>query len=279
MWNRNLDLKDPLLKMFYDTYHLNLLSVPREKASIGDLYIDDGRRVSTPGNIAYFLEGTEKFEMPRASTEHMSDVTGISSNNISIDVGLSFLEGFLGVLGAGAIFSKLRGAYQSSSVKHIKFRFTQATRDSIDIFMLGNTLYDQKVNEKNAAYNKNDRYYLATAVARSPSVSIIAEGDDSKSIGAEVETNQIADVTADIKMKKTSEHEITVAGGRNIAFGIELHELVYNAKKQTINIRPITEGGMKIRKVQDIGILEHSNRKVIPSFIGSRDDSPFVYAK
>lgn len=271
-------MNDPLLKAFYETYHLNLLSIPREKASIGDLYIDNGRRISSPGNITNFLEGSDKFEMPPVSTEHMSDVTGIASNSVSLDVGLSFLEGFLGLLGAGAILSKVRGVYRSSSVKHLKFRFTEATRDFIDIFMLGNSLYDQRVNENNAMYSKNDRYYLATAVARAPSVSIIAEDDESKSIDAQVELTQIANGTTEIKVKKTDEHEITVAGKNYLAFGIELHELVYNSKKKTINIRPIIEGGMKIRKAQNIGILERNNRKVIPSFIANRDDSPFVNA-
>jgi hypothetical protein len=276
MWKRHLDLNDPLLKAFYNTYHLNLLSLPREKASIGDIYIDDGRRISSPGNITYFLKGNERFELPPTSTEYLSEVTGIVSNNVAVGVGFSFLEGFFGMLGAGDILSKLRIAYRSSNIQNIRFRFTQATRDYIDIFLLGNALYDQRVNENNAAYNKDDSYYLTTAVARAPSINIVAEGNNSKSINTGIKAMQITDATTDVKVEKINEGEITVAGKRSLAFGVELHELAYDPKKQTINIRPIVEGGMKIRNDRGFGILERNNRKVIPSFIRDRKDTPFL---
>lgn len=49
-WKRNSG--DPLLRMFLDKYHLNWLSVPREKAEVGDLYVYDSKRASAPGKIS-----------------------------------------------------------------------------------------------------------------------------------------------------------------------------------------------------------------------------------
>ena len=55
---------DPLLKYIMDKYQLNLLSVPRENASLGDVYVREGdsKRLSFPSHISSFLE--PHFEMP-----------------------------------------------------------------------------------------------------------------------------------------------------------------------------------------------------------------------
>ena len=98
-WNRNSS--DPLLNTLLKKYHLNLLSVPRENAVVGDLYMQDNNSnaVSTPGNIINFL--TPKFEIPAIKqNEQMADVKGQVSKDISGQAGFDFLEGFLEKLGA-----------------------------------------------------------------------------------------------------------------------------------------------------------------------------------
>ena len=52
-----------------DKYHLNLLSVPREKAEVGDLYVYDGKRASAPGKISSFLN--ETIEMPEVQKDQI----------------------------------------------------------------------------------------------------------------------------------------------------------------------------------------------------------------
>jgi hypothetical protein len=66
---------DPLLKSFFETYGLNLLTIPREKASIGDVYIRVGndRRLSMPTSITNLLIPT--FKIPMVPSEKMADVS------------------------------------------------------------------------------------------------------------------------------------------------------------------------------------------------------------
>jgi len=40
------DIDDPLMRLFLEKYRLNLLSVPRENASVGDVYIIDEKIIS-----------------------------------------------------------------------------------------------------------------------------------------------------------------------------------------------------------------------------------------
>ena len=54
--------KDPLLNTFLQRYQLNLLSVPRAGADVGELYVHDGKRVGSPGQLASFL--AQPFVMP-----------------------------------------------------------------------------------------------------------------------------------------------------------------------------------------------------------------------
>ena len=99
-WNRFTKNEDPLLKVLLDRYRLNLLSIPREKASVGDLYVQEGNSqyVSTPGSITNFLE--PPFEIPSITTaETMAGVSGTTSRDASGKVGIDFLEGFLNALG------------------------------------------------------------------------------------------------------------------------------------------------------------------------------------
>jgi hypothetical protein len=168
--------EDPLIRTFIDKYNLHLLSVPRANAAIGDLYRYDGRQVSSPGKISYFLEPV--FEISNITAEErMADISGIISREIDINFGIEFLEGFLTAMGAGGIINKVRSGYESKNTRALKFRFADITRDSTDPFWLGEEISDYTIKKESAMYGESYRYFLVTSVVRSPSISIIAEDE------------------------------------------------------------------------------------------------------
>ena len=119
-WNRFTKNEDPLLKVLLERYRLNLLSIPREKASVGDLYVQEGNSqyVSTPGSITNFLEPS--FEVPSITTgEIMAGVSGTTSRDASGKVGVDFLEGFVNALGPAGIGTKVCGSYESGTKNKI----------------------------------------------------------------------------------------------------------------------------------------------------------------
>src|SRR5262245_8099749 len=103
---------DPLVRAFLDNYNLHLLAVPRENVAVGDLYVDDGTRVSAPGSIRYFLDPPLEVQ-PISAREIMADITGKVSLDVSLKVGLGILGGFLNVLGAGEILNKIHMSYKA----------------------------------------------------------------------------------------------------------------------------------------------------------------------
>jgi hypothetical protein len=92
---------DPLIRLFLDRYGLHLLQVPRESAAVGDFYVDDGRRVSPPGNVRYLLDPSPELPAPREG-ERMADIEGVTSKGYSLEAGLGLLEGFLLAFGPSA---------------------------------------------------------------------------------------------------------------------------------------------------------------------------------
>lgn len=95
---------DPLLKYIMDQYQLNLLSLPRENASLGDVYIREGdsKRLSFPSHISSFLEPHFVMPSPAIDETFGNNISGITSNEVDASIGLEFLEGFLNVLSIGS---------------------------------------------------------------------------------------------------------------------------------------------------------------------------------
>jgi len=227
-WNHFTKNEDPLLKVLLERYRLNLLSIPREKASVGDLYVQEGNSqyVSTPGSITNFLE--PPFEVPSITTgETMAGVSGTTSRDASGKVGVDFLEGFLNALGPAGIGTKVRGSYESSSKNKITFTFENPTRDYADPGLVGRKLVDHTLMKRHALIAEGRRYYLVTAVARSAGISITTEGDNKQVMDIDAQVMKLANVSGDVSIQKNQTGSITFKGQKNLAFGVELYELEY----------------------------------------------------
>jgi len=264
MCNRNT--QDPLLRIFLDKYNLNLLSIPREKATVGDLYVHDGKRVSTPGSVTYFLDPPMKMPTINAG-ESMADVTGKITNRISIDVGFGLLEGFLSVMGAASFVTRIRASYEAKKAKALRFRYTQAVRDSVDVMRVGSMLIRRKIKEGHALYSKDMRYYLVTAVARSPSISVTVESEDTKLVNIDIGFLNAAKTSIGVSAAKSEEGEVTYSGEKNLAFGVELYELQYDTKRNTLKLA-LPTGAIQVRGAR--------TPVAKPAFIGGPQESAFI---
>jgi hypothetical protein len=265
LWRRNSD--DPLVKAFLDRYHLNLLSIPRENAAVGDLYVrnPNDERLSTPGRIEDFLVPT--LEIPHIiNDEIMADVSGQVSNTVSADLGLQFLEGFLNALGTQAVGTRIRAYFRSKNTKTMNFQFGNATRDYVNPSSL--SLGGYKVKEENVLYAPGRRFYIVTGVARSNSISIIAQGENQKTLDMNAQAPMIAGGSANISVENISGGKVIFKGQKKLAFGVELYELVYNTVTKRLMFDLVTEA-FSVRKGEETG-----TRKVMkPAFVGPTQES------
>jgi hypothetical protein len=249
-WKRNS--KDPLLRVILDKYRLNLLSLPRENAAIGDLYFVDGntQQASTPGSISNFL--VPVFEIPQITNELMADVAGMTSRNVSEKIGLDLLEGFLNALGmtGAGIGTKVRGSYEATNTQTICFQFTNATRDYVDPILFGNKLDGFRINERNPLYSARRRYYVVTGVARCSSISIKAQGDNKKDANGYVKPIQAITGSGGISVENSGQGQLTFKGEKSLAFGVELYELKYD----------IGDNRFKMEIMKDVLVMRDRNK-------------------
>jgi hypothetical protein len=266
-WNRLYKNEDPLLKVLLERYRLNLLSLPREKASVGDLYVQEGnsRYVSTPGSVTNFLE--PPFEVPPITTgETMAGVSGTTSRDASGTVGIDFLEGFLSALGAAG--TKVAGSYKSSSKNKITFTFDNPTRDYADPGLVGRKLVDHTLMKRHALIAEGRKYYLVTGVARSSGISITTEGDSKQVMDIDAEIMKLANVSGDVSIQKNQTGSITFKNpSKTLAFGVELYELEY------VPINGGQEGKFKMSTQEKAVVArgEEEEREVVPLFGPDKD--------
>jgi hypothetical protein len=218
------------------------LSIPREYASIGDVYSYNGKEASVFGNLTDLLE--PQFEIPQIRPgEVMADIYGKISRGVSLSFGMKFLGGFLKVFGASSIINTIQAGYESKATRFVKFSFSNVTRDSVNVNLVRRKMSGHKVVDGEGVdddNNKNGQYYVVTAVIKSPSINISAEDANNRSLAVNIEAAGIADASAKVSVEKAREGEITYKGDKSIAFGVELYQLDYDNVNRSFKFHEVT---------------------------------------
>jgi hypothetical protein len=227
--------EDPLVRYFVDEYHLNLLTIPREGAAPGDLYVEDKHGVTAPGNVAGLLDPPPELSI-RPQREAMAGLAGVLSRDVSYKVGVGLLENFMIALGAAGVVDKLKAGYERQRAARIRFRFERAERESMDIGLLARAIGRSRLDSTSPLVNAGNRYYLVAAVVRTASLAVVAEDDRSSrvDIGADVLTAVSAD--AGVTARRTTSGEVTYSGDRPLAIGVEVYDLSYDERARKLRL-------------------------------------------
>ncbi len=236
--------KDPLLRLFLTTYGLNLLQVPREHASIGDLYAVRRDRVLPPGGVEDFLEPAPT--LPRIRHEPMADVVGVVSDAVSLDAGLGLLEGFLAALGGGGLIGHLEARYRQSKAQRLRFRLEDARREAVGTTALGLALIGSRPKAGHPMGGTEFRHYLTVGVVRCSSITVRAEGTDGHAVHLELGVPLAARGSAAIDLRHAGEGEVRYRGSVRLAIGVELVELAFDRDGGSVRFKP-QAGPIRIR--------------------------------
>lgn len=260
---------DPLVRTFLDTYGLNLLAIPRSDANVGDLYVVSNGGVSAPGALAHVL--TPEFTLPSVTKgETLGDVAGKTSGRIDAKASIGLLEGFFAAIGAAGVAGKMKAEYDKKGVKTMRFRLSKPTRDSVDPLAFGAALAGHTLNEGHPFIQRNNRYFVTTAVVRTRSLSVTAENESADTVDLDVEVMKSVHGTASLSATKSGEGEITYDGSQPVAIGVELHELKYDSERRKFAIQ-IAHDAVRVRTVAG------RKREAAPRFIGDdKSDDAFI---
>jgi hypothetical protein len=220
---------DPLLRAFLDSYKVNLLTIPREGAEVGDAYVEgvDGA-MSTPGKLRFLL--TPAIRLPPVSHEEkLTTIAGKRTRQLDVGVGLKLLEGFLSAIGADIGIGKIKAEYEHKRVGKIRFELKDATRDSVDAFAFGRALIPCQLNAAHPFVGAGNRYYAVVGVLRSRSITVRSEDANANHIELGVDALKDAvNVHGKLDVKREATGEITYQGRLPLAFGVELVEMRYD---------------------------------------------------
>lgn len=260
----NRDTKDPLIRLMHDVYNMSPVRPIQQYANVGDLHESDGKRTKKRGRINYLLD--PPLEMPDLlKDEILPDFDTISTSSVSFKVGFGWAKDFLSALGVGDFAAKLNANFMKQQAKSMKMRFSHVTRDSVDAYELGYRLEDTKLRVKNPFYHPGFRYYLVTAVARSPSICIKAENRDGKVLSVDADILNSLKVSTGVTTSSSTKEELVVSGKR-LAFGVEYFEMRYNTKLRRLSFMPA--GVIPVGSKEKI--------RIKPAFIGGEKGDIFV---
>jgi hypothetical protein len=220
---------DPLLDAFFEKYKLNLLTVPRRDATVGDVYVDTGRGVLAPGRLQSFLSPPPKLPDVR-SGEQLAHISTTATRALHLKVGLGLLEGFFSAIGASFVAGKVKAAYERNGADSVRFKLNNVTRDSfVDVIALGNALFDCQLNRKHPFVQDENKYYVTVGVFRSPSITVRAEDNNQNTVTVEAKAlSDAVGVDGKINIKGEGTGELIYEGTEALAFGVELVELAYS---------------------------------------------------
>ena len=234
--------KDPLLQVFLDTYHVNLLSIPRADADVGDAYVQDvGGPISPPGKLKYLL--TPEFKLPKIHRdEKLTMISGKQTRALDVNAGLKLLDGFFSAIGAAIGIGKIKGEFANKHASKVRFQLKNATRDSVDAFEFGKALIPCHLNSQQPFVQPGNRYYAVTGVLRSRSITVHSETDGATKVGLDVDALKNAvEVGGKLAVSSDAQGEITYTGDAPLAFGVELVELFYDREANKFYVQGLRE--------------------------------------
>lgn len=261
---------DPLVRAFLDRYGLNLLSIPRQFVSCGDLYISQGSQVSTPGRLEDLLHPPPQLPQP-VTDERLADLAVIVSNGVSLSAGLNVLSNMLSALGAGALIEGIKGRYESSKSARLRFRVRDATRDHIDPSALGVALKGCMFDDAHPLVAKDNSYYVVSGVVRTQAISITAEDVMGNTIEAGVDALHAAGAHTDLAVTRGSNGEVTYRGKQKLAIGVELYELIHDRNQHTLKMRLPPRRSRTLRRSSS-----GPAHDLEPAFIGGIEGDIFI---
>jgi hypothetical protein len=99
----------------------------------------------------------------------------------------------------------------------------------------------QHLDRQHPLVRKSNRFYLTTAVVRSPSLRIAPEDNAGRAVDVDVDALQLVAAKTSMKIDRGLSGEVTFAGPTPLAFAVELYELVFDDERNEFSLRVPTQ--------------------------------------
>jgi len=231
MWSRRTT--DPLGKLLFQKYGMHVLSRPRENVSVLQVFAFHNDQFFQSGSLDAFLR--TKVERPDiGKDEAQLDIDTTVSDAVSGRLGLNFLQGFLALLGIGAV-NAVSASFEKSQSDSLRFRFGGCTRDYVlDGFDLDWKLSEVVFDKNKSAMKDDGRYYIVTGVHFCNELTFELLDKNQMKVDLSADLALVGGVKSGLSISK--DKQITAKSNKKLAYGVELNELVYDEKRNRLQL-------------------------------------------
>lgn len=190
---------------------------------------------------------SSQIAVPPVQEGDAASVSGQSTNEIKLSVGLKILEGVLGAMGASV--PQVKTSY--SRAKTVRFEFKDPQIRKIDPLIVGNYLAAGDLKDNNPVverylFEDQTQAFIVTEVLYSKSIRVVAL--ESSSVGAEVDVKAVQDsigANVDVKSNSSDEGDLVYTGKSALAFGYKAHEIAFDGVHWSVRrLYPSKDGAL-----------------------------------
>ena len=215
-------------------YGMHVLSRPRENVPVFQVFAVSNGEVFLSGDVDAFLRA--KLDKPVVEKgEQVLDIEGTTSDAVTGEASLNFLQGFLALLGVGVANAVSAGLKKANS-RALRFRFGGCTRDFVkDGFDLEWKLSNVPFDKQNSAMKDGYRYYIATGVHSCKQLTFEALDKNMTKIDLSADVANLGGANAGLTVN--TEGQITAASDKVLVYGVELNEIVHDEKRKRLQLK------------------------------------------
>jgi hypothetical protein len=114
-------------------------------------------------------------------------------------------------------------------------------------------------------------------VARTASLSISAETDNGDAVEVDASAIQQVSGVGKLSIERSAASELKYTGAHPLAFGVELHELGYDARSHAL-ILSVPGRPVRVRGSSDAADVSSDIDSMRPAFIGGMDGEVLLHA-
>jgi hypothetical protein len=254
---------DPFTSQVRLLYHANVLRVPRAGVDPLDVLAVKKRWVEHRGRLPGLIAGGTDLGLPAPATYRVSDLDGVRSAALDVNVGAKLTATFLQALGLPVPGAELEAALWSST-SAVGFEVREVSEHRVDLGLLGVAMAGRQLADNPATgiflTDKAVRMLVVTRVLTSSNFAVRASARAGQSVKASVDAieNLLGKTTTADSWKRESEQTISFGGdtavtfafgavpcavqpNRSIIFGTEVDRLTFGDTAAAPQVEPVVD--------------------------------------
>ncbi|MET4484021.1 hypothetical protein [Bradyrhizobium sp. F1.13.3] len=229
------DITDPLIRLFFDKYRMNLLKLPRADLEPGQAIVQSNDGFFGPASLGLVVPSVT---LPHVSPpEALADIGEAFSDARDTKAQIGFFEGIFTKFLPGASLGKVSANVEAQGGRKLSIRFASAKRRSIDLAALAKSIAGKPADL--AAFDAPEilRIFCVTDIYACNDLEVLWTDDRGHAVGAEIALKELAKLEANHQTKNGVNGSIVVKGPETLAFGFRAVELVRSQNDAGLRVR------------------------------------------